>query len=205
MRGTKASAHYRLTALAKGSKTVRLRLTDQPPDRLQAPFGDAFEAALKRDMQESDAFYEAITPATLTKDQAHVMRQALAGMLWSKQVFLYDLAEWLREHGDKPEEACAHGSATRTGSMHNADVISMPDKWEYPGTPSGTWRSTVPLSLVDVRFRQGAAAAVPRPPFLHPNGQMPAYEWNFKRRQSPRARVGGLDRVQLRETVARAG
>src|SRR5262249_23263343 len=104
LRGTKASAHYRLAVAAKGSQTVRLRLTDPPPERLGAPFGDAFEAPFKARQAEADAFYEAITPHSLTKDEAQVMRQALAGMLWSKQYFYYDLAEWLREHGDKPEE-----------------------------------------------------------------------------------------------------
>src|SRR5215468_3706545 len=103
LRGTKASAHYRLAVAAKGSQTVRLRLTDQPPDRLRAPFGDAFEAPFKARQAEADAFYQSITPDTLTRDEALVMRQALAGMLWSKQYFYYDLSEWLREHGDKPE------------------------------------------------------------------------------------------------------
>ena len=104
MRGTKASAHYRLAVPARESKTIRLRLTEQPPDRLPHPFGDAFDAEVKARHSEANAFYEALTPATLTKDQARVMRQALAGMLWSKQYFHYDLAEWLREHGDKPEQ-----------------------------------------------------------------------------------------------------
>src|SRR5262245_59261619 len=181
LRGTKASAHYRLAVPANGSKTVRLRLTDQPPDRLPDPFGDAFDAALKTRQSESDAFYEAITPATLTKDQAHVMRQALAGMPWGKQYFYYDLAEWLREHGDKPEEGVRARVRNKDWfHMYNADVISMPDKWEYP------WYAvcdlafhTVPLSLVDVDFAKEQLRLFLGHHYLHPNGQMPAYEWNF--------------------------
>jgi hypothetical protein len=181
LRGTKASAHYRLAVPAKGSKTVRLRLTDQPPDRLQDPFSDAFDTALKARQSESDAFYQAITPVALTKDQAHVMRQALAGMLWSKQYFYYDLAEWLREHGDKPEEGVRANVRNKDWfHMYNADVISMPDKWEYPWY--AVWDlafHTVPLSLVDVDFAKGQLRLFLGHHYLHPNGQMPAYEWNF--------------------------
>jgi hypothetical protein len=181
LRGTKASAHYRLTVPAKGRKTVRLRLTDQPPDRMQDPFGDAYDAALKARQSESDAFYEAITPAVLTRDQARVMRQALAGMLWSKQYFYYDLAEWLREHGDQPEEGVRADVRNRDWfHMYNADVISMPDKWEYPWY--AVWDlafHTIPLSLVDVDFAKEQLRLFLGHHYLHPNGQMPAYEWNF--------------------------
>ncbi len=181
LRGTKASAHYRLAVPAKGRKTIRLRLTDQPPDRLQDPFGAAFDAALKARQSESDAFYEALTPAALTRDQKHVMRQALAGMLWSKQYFHYDLAEWLREHGDKPEEGVRADVRNKDWfHMFNADVISMPDKWEYPWY--AVWDlafHTVPLSIVDVDFAKDQLRLFLGHHYLHPNGQMPAYEWNF--------------------------
>jgi hypothetical protein len=181
LRGTKASAHYRLAVAAKGSQIIRLRLTDQPPDQLLDPFSDAFDAAFKSRQSEADAFYEAITPATLTKDQARVMRQALAGMLWSKQYFNYDLAEWLREHGAKPEEG-VHARVRNKDwfHMYNADIISMPDKWEYPWY--AVWDlafHTVPLSLVDVDFSKQQLRLFLGHHYLHPNGQMPAYEWNF--------------------------
>jgi len=179
--GTKASAHYRVDVPAKGTRSIRLRLTDRPPKRLRVPFGAAFEAAFKARRSEADAFYGGITPATLSKDEALVMRQALAGMLWSKQYFHYDLAEWLREHGDKREEGIR---ATVRNSdwfhMYNADVISMPDKWEYPWY--AVWDlafHTVPLSLVDVDFAKEQLRLFLGHHFLHPNGQMPAYEWNF--------------------------
>jgi hypothetical protein len=181
LRGTKASAQYRLAVPSKGSKTVRLRLSDQPPDRLPDPFGEAFDSVLKARRSESDAFYDAITPTTLTEDQARVMRQALAGMLWSKQYFYYDLAEWLREHGDKPEDGVRARVRNKDWfHMYNADVISMPDKWEYPWY--AVWDlafHTLPLSLVDVDFAKEQLRLFLSHHYLHPNGQMPAYEWNF--------------------------
>jgi hypothetical protein len=181
LRGTKASAHYRLEVPAKGSRTVRLRLTDQPPGKVPAPFGKAFAAALKTRLEEADAFYDAITPATLTEDEVRVTRQALAGMLWSKQFFYYDLAEWLREHGDKPEEGVrAKFRNSDWFHLYNADIISMPDKWEYPWY--AVWDlsfHTIALSLVDVDFAKEQLRLFLGHHYLHPNGQMPAYEWNF--------------------------
>jgi hypothetical protein len=181
LRGTKASAHYRVAVPAKGSQTVRLRLADQPPDRLRALFGDAFEAPLKARQAEADAFYASLTPDTLTRDEAHVMRQALSGMLWSKQYFYYDVADWLREHGDKPEEGIRAQVRNKDWfHMYSADVISMPDKWEYPWY--AVWDlafHTIPLSLVDVDFAKEQLRLFLGHHYLHPNGQMPAYEWNF--------------------------
>jgi len=180
-RGTKAAAHYRLTVPAKGRQVVRLRLADQSPDKLRAPFGKAFNATFKDRVSEADAFYAAITPDTLTRDEANVMRQALAGMLWSKQYFYYDLAEWLREHGDKPEDGVRANVRNKDWfHLYNADVISMPDKWEYPWY--AVWDlafHTVPLSLVDVDFAKDQLQLFLGHHYLHPNGQMPAYEWNF--------------------------
>jgi hypothetical protein len=181
LRGTKASADYRFTVAAKASEIVRLRLTEQPPDRLQAPFGEAFEVPFRARQAEADTFYESITPATLGADRARVMRQALAGMLWSKQYFYYDLAEWLREHGDKPEEGVRAQVRNKDWfHMYNADIISMPDKWEYPWF--AVWDlafHTIPLSLVDVDFAKEQLRLFLGHHYLHPNGQMPAYEWNF--------------------------
>jgi hypothetical protein len=181
LRGTKASAQYRLTVPAKGSQTVRLRLTDQPFDRLEAGFGESFERSFDDRRAEADAFYRAITPDALTKDEALVTRQALAGMLWSKQYFHYDLAEWLREHGDKPEEGVRAQVRNKDWfHMYNANVISMPDKWEYPWY--AVWDlafHTIPLSLVDIDFAKEQLQLFLGHHYLHPNGQMPAYEWNF--------------------------
>jgi hypothetical protein len=181
LRGTKASAHYRLTVPAKGEQTVRVRLSDVAPERMQEPFGSAFELGLKLRQAEADAFYGGITPDALTADEARVMRQALAGMLWSKQYFYYDLSEWLREHGDKPEDGVRANVRNKDWfHLYNADVISMPDKWEYPWY--AVWDlafHTVPLSLVDVDFAKDQLRLFLGHHYLHPNGQMPAYEWNF--------------------------
>jgi hypothetical protein len=181
LRGTKASAQYRLTVAANGSQTVKLRLTNHPPDQMRTPFGDAFDAVLENRRADADAFYQSITPDTLTADEALVMRQALAGMLWSKQYFYYDLAEWLREHGDRPEEGVRANVRNKDWfHMYNADVISMPDKWEYPWY--AVWDlafHTIPLSLVDVEFAKEQLRLFLGHHYLHPNGQMPAYEWNF--------------------------
>jgi Glycosyl hydrolase family 63 C-terminal domain len=181
LHGTKASAHYRLTVAARASRAVRLRLTDQPPDRLPAPFGDSFETSFKARQSEADAFYEAITPNALTKDEAHVMRQALSGMLWSKQYFYYDLDEWLREHGAKPEDGVrAQVRNNDWFHMYNADIISMPDKWEYPWYAAWDLAfHTIPLSLVDVDFAKEQLRLFLGHHYIHPNGQIPAYEWNF--------------------------
>ena len=181
LRGTKASAHYRLTVPAKGTKTVRVRLSDAGPGGLPEPFGDGFAAVIAARRAEADAFYEGITPPALTRDEAHVMRQALAGMLWSKQYFYYDLSEWLREHGDRPEEGVrAKVRNAEWFHMYNADVLSMPDKWEYPWY--AVWDlafHTIPLAMVDVDFAKDQLRLVLGHHYLHPNGQMPAYEWNF--------------------------
>jgi hypothetical protein len=181
LHGTKSAAHYCLTVPAKSSQTVRLRLTDQPPDRMRSPFGDEFEASLKARQADADSFYAAITPDTLTSDEARVMRQALAGMLWSKQHFYYDLAEWLREHGDKPEEGVRAQVRNKDWfHLYNADIVSMPDKWEYPWF--AVWDlafHTIALSLVDVEFSKEQLRLFLGHHYLHPNGQMPAYEWNF--------------------------
>jgi hypothetical protein len=181
LRGTKASAHYRISVAAQGTETIRLRLTDQPPDRLPTPFGAVFEAPFEARRAEADAFYRGIVPDALSPAEAHVVRQALAGMLWSKQYFYYDLAEWLREHGDKPEEGVRARVRNRDWfHLYNADVISMPDKWEYPWY--AVWDlafHTIPLSLVDVDFAKDQLRLFLGHHYLHPSGQMPAYEWNF--------------------------
>jgi hypothetical protein len=179
--GTKAAAHYRFNVPAGGSQVIRLRLTDQGPGQLTAPFGKAFDAALSARQADADAFYAAITPKGLSEDEARVMRQALAGMLWSKQFYSYDVSQWLREHGDKPEEGVRAQVRNKDWfHMYNADVISMPDKWEYPWY--AVWDlafHTIPLSIVDVDFAKDQLRLFLGRHYLHPNGQIPAYEWNF--------------------------
>jgi hypothetical protein len=124
-------------------------------------------------MEETNAFYGAITPASFSADEARVYRQALAGMLWSKQYYFYDVNRWLRERERAPRNK-------EWSHMYNADVISMPDKWEYPWYAAWDLAfHAVALSLVDPDFAKDQLALTLRAGYLHPNGQIPAYEWNF--------------------------
>ena len=133
--------------------------------------------------EEADEFYATVIDPSLGEDAANVMRQALAGMLWSKQYFEYDVHTWLREHGVNPWSVHAQNASVRNASWFHldaGDVISMPDKWEYPWFAAWDLAlQTVPLSLVDVDFAKGQMELFLTDRYLHPNGQIPAYEWNF--------------------------
>lgn len=182
--GTKAAAHHRLTLGPGESRTIRQRLDVDgvgeagDEDVFGAAFTDLFDAR----RQEADAFYAAITPPSFSADEALVFRQALAGMLWSKQYYEYDVGTWLTQHGASPFAA-----ARRTGPrnsqwhhMHNADIVSMPDKWEYPWYAAWDLAfHVVALTLVDPDFGKQQLELMLRERYLHPNGQIPAYEWNF--------------------------
>ena len=186
--GTKASAHYRLAIDAGGHHVVRLRLTDVGPADLMrvygphGPFGGHFEEVLRSRQQEADEFYAAITPPALDADAANVMRQALAGMLWSKQFYHYDVDKWLEERGSDPFKP-TRKAAPRNDHWHhmyNGDVISMPDKWEYPWYAAWDLAFHVlALTLVDPDFGKQQLRLMLRERYMHPNGQIPAYEWNF--------------------------
>ena len=144
-------------------------------------FGKAFESVFSTRRQEADEFYATVIPHAFSPDQANVMRQALAGMLWSKQFFNYDVGQWLKEHGIRPLGAKQRPIRNdRWGHMVNADVISMPDKWEYPWYAA--WDSAfhvTALTLVDQEFGKEQLELFLGSAYLHPNGQIPAYEWNF--------------------------
>ena len=177
--GTKVSAHYRATVPAGKSATVRLRLTGGA----EAPtlFGPEFDKTLAVRLQEADEFYRAVTPASVSADEARVMRQALAGMLWSKQFFFFDGDNWLKEHNSHPLHR-GYRSARNSEWFHmlNEDIISMPDKWEYPWYAA--WDLAfhcLPLSIVDPDFAKQQLELMLGAVYLHPSGQMPAYEWNF--------------------------
>jgi hypothetical protein len=177
--GTKVSAHYRLTVEPGGSRTVRLRLCDLPGKR--NPFSD-FDRILENRVREADQFYSTVIPQSLNADQANVMRQAIAGMLWSKQFYLYDVDKWLEEHGCDPFKE-SRKQAPRNDHWHhmyNGDVISMPDKWEYPWYAAWDLAFHVQaLTLVDPDFGKQQLKLMVRERYMHPNGQIPAYEWNF--------------------------
>ncbi|HUO70923.1 MAG TPA: hypothetical protein VMU39_09115, partial [Solirubrobacteraceae bacterium] len=179
--GTKVAAHIRLDVPAGASATATVRLTRDGPERLSAPLADAADVIAQR-RSEADEFYEVITPPEVGEDAKSVMRQALAGMLWSKQCYYFDVDRWLRDRGAHP----LRGS-TRRGSrneswfhMTNYDVVSMPDKWEYPWYAA--WDLAfhcIPLAMVDPDFAKHQIDLMLSQEYLHPTGQMPAYEWNF--------------------------
>ena len=143
--------------------------------------GTRLTSVFKTRLQEADEFYAAIIPSSLDADAANVMRQALAGMLWSKQFYYYDVTRWLKEHGIQPHKANQRASRNdRWGHMVNADVISMPDKWEYPWYAAWDLAFHVTaLTLVDADFGKEQLELLLKSRYLHPSGQIPAYEWNF--------------------------
>jgi hypothetical protein len=176
--GTKAAAHYSFEVPAGGSVIARLRLAAVP---VADPF-NGFEAGFEKGIADADEFYNRITPQTLNEDQRRVHRQALAGLLWSKQFYYFDLEHWLSEHKRHPL-LHAKGVGGRNAEwfhMLNADIISMPDKWEYPWYAAWDLAfHTLSLSLVDFDFAKEQLLLMLRSLYFHPNGQIPAYEWNF--------------------------
>jgi hypothetical protein len=176
--GTKAAAHYAVHVDAGATAVIRLRLGDAAAAE---PFGPAFDRMVERRRGEADAFYRAITPARVSEDAANVMRQALAGMLWSKQHFLLDVDKWLDEHGIDPMRPGSRAIRNREWFHLIGDhVISMPDKWEYPWFAAWDLAfHALPLSLVDVDFAKQQLNLLLDQVYLHPTGQIPAYEWNF--------------------------
>ena len=178
--GTKASAHYLVNLNAGQTVTVRLRLSDLAPSLMGDPFKN-FSEIMQARQSEADEFYRAITPERISKDEARVMRQALAGMLWSKQYFGFDVDKWLHEHGMDPMRP--GGTQTRNSDwshMVNEHIISMPDKWEYPWFAAWDLAfHAIALSAVDVDFAKEQLDLMLQEFFLHPTGQIPAYEWNF--------------------------
>jgi len=180
-RGTKAAVHVRLEVPAGGEAAVLVRLTREGPDTLTTPFADAGELIARR-REETDEFYDVITPPALDDDAKSVMRQALAGMLWSKQCYYFDVDRWLRERHAHPLRASTRRGSRNESWFHmvNYDVVSMPDKWEYPWYAA--WDLAfhcIPLAIVDPDFAKHQIDLMLSQEYLHPTGQMPAYEWNF--------------------------
>jgi hypothetical protein len=182
--GTKAAAHYQVDVGAGKAHVIRLRLTTRAPAKSGRAFA-GFDAEFAARLTEADAFYASITPPAVRDDpdRANVLRQALAGMLWTKQYFYYDLDLWLDEHGagaHLPAHSRRRVRNSEWSHMHNDDIISMPDKWEYPWYAA--WDLAfhmLPLSMVDPDFAKHQLDLMLRNDYLHPNGQLPAYEWNF--------------------------
>jgi hypothetical protein len=182
--GTKAAAHYHLTVDGGATEVLRLRLSDAAPDRHEAARMNrgSFDSMLTQRRREADEFYTTVIPSTLDTDAALIMRQALAGMMWSKQFYAYDVDRWLSERGADPFKP-GRPSAPRNAHWHhmqNADIISMPDKWEYPWYAAWDLAFHVlALTLVDEDFGKQQLTLMLQERYLHPSGQIPAYEWNF--------------------------
>jgi hypothetical protein len=176
--GTKAAANYRLTIGPGETATIRLRLTNKAG---QAAFAD-FDQIFATRMREADEFYDSVIPEQLSDDARSVMRQSFAGLLWSKQFYHYVIEQWLEGDPATPQPPGERGRGRNHQWKHlyNADVISMPDKWEYPWYAA--WDLAfhcVPLALVDSEFAKDQLLLMLREWYMHPNGQLPAYEWAF--------------------------
>jgi len=185
--GTKAAAHYQIQLGGGEMKVIRLRLgiampPEVPDSKSSATFGKHFDEVMAGRLREADSFYAAITPPSVGKDESCVMRQSMAGMLWTKQYYYFDLDKWLEEHGADPliPGKSTHLRNRQWYHMLNDDVISMPDKWEYPWYAA--WDLAfhcVALTAVDPDFAKKQLELMLHDMYLHPNGQIPAYEWNF--------------------------
>ena len=179
-RGTKAAARYTATVAPGASATFRLRLNDIAPGNGQ-PFPE-FDAMVDLRRREADEYYSEILPATMTDDARRVARQALAGLLWSKQYYHYVVKDWLEGDSGQPAPPAgrALGRNHQWTHVYNADVLLMPDKWEYPWYAA--WDLAfhcVALAVVDPDFAKEQLRLVLREWYMHPNGQLPAYEWAF--------------------------
>ncbi|HET9167712.1 MAG TPA: glucosidase [Candidatus Angelobacter sp.] len=180
-KGTKVAAHYKMNLAAGQSKVIRLRLSKSFPEKKGDAFGKKFDEIFANRLREADEFYKSVTPPSVGEEEARVMRQALAGMLWSKQFFFFDGDNWLDEHHSNPlHTGYKYSRNSEWFHMLNQDIISMPDKWEYPWYAAWDLAfHTLPLSIVDPDFSKQQMELMLRGSYLHPNGQMPAYEWNF--------------------------
>jgi mannosylglycerate hydrolase MGH1-like protein len=176
--GTKMAAHYILEVPVASCHALRLRFNAQT---LADPF-DKFDHTFSTRLADANEFYDRITPPSLSEDQRRVHRQALAGMLWTKQYYYFDLHKWLDEHNAHPLMGSGQRNVRNAEWFHmlNSDIISMPDKWEYPWYAAWDLAfHTLALSLVDFDFAKDQLLLMLRNLYAHPNGQIPAYEWNF--------------------------
>ncbi|MFQ4142994.1 MGH1-like glycoside hydrolase domain-containing protein [Chlorogloeopsis sp. ULAP02] len=177
--GTKAAAHYILNVGAGETKIVQLRLTNE---LFLTPFGDEFNNIFATRQREADEFYQRITPFSLPEDMRTVQRQAFAGMFWSKQYYQFTIDEWI--NGDpaepSPPNERKHGRNNEWIHLNNEDILSMPDKWEYPYYCAWDLAfHAIPLAMIDPDFAKEQLILLTREWYMHPNGQIPAYEWAF--------------------------
>ncbi|HKC16855.1 MAG TPA: hypothetical protein VKC11_09120, partial [Steroidobacteraceae bacterium] len=176
--GTKAAVWFPLEVPARGSQTIQLRLS---PRAIERPFAD-FDRVFSKRIREADEFYAHLQTGIASVDARRVQRQAFAGMIWSKQYFRYDVPRWIKGDPVQPAPPAArrHGRNHEWMHLNNADIISMPDKWEYPWYAA--WDLAfhcIPLAHLDSAFAKEQLLLLTREWYMHPNGQMPAYEWAF--------------------------
>ncbi|MGV0027680.1 MGH1-like glycoside hydrolase domain-containing protein [Phormidesmis priestleyi] len=174
--GTKVAVHYEGTIAPGETKTIRLRLSDVP--NLIEPFGREFDASILLRQQEADDFYQQLVPSTLSKDLQNTQRQAFAGMLWSKQFYHYSVGDWLKGDSNAPPPERKQGRNHEWFHFYTDDILSMPDKWEYPWFAA--WDLAfhcIPLAMIDPDFAKNQLDVLTREWYMHPNGQLPAYEW----------------------------
>jgi hypothetical protein len=193
--GTRACAHYSLTVNGGDTQIVRLRMTNVNPENLPRagspgnghPFGASFDEIVRIRLREADEFYSSATPSRIGVEEARIMRQGLAGMLWNKQYYFFDVHEWVKAHHSDPQLLWKQeGHFKEWLHMLNGDIISLPDKWEYP------WYSawalpfhTVALSVVDNEFAKQQLELLLQALYLRPDGQLPANECNFSELTPP--------------------
>jgi Mannosylglycerate hydrolase MGH1-like glycoside hydrolase domain/Glycosyl hydrolase family 63 C-terminal domain len=181
--GTKAAAHYPVTIGAGETRVFKLRLTDlEIPPTNGDPCGASFDRVFAERKSEADEFYATVIPSNLSDDARNVMRQAFAGLMWGKQFYYYDVRQWLSGDSAQPPPPGdrLEGRNREWTHLYNDDVISMPDKWEYPWFAA--WDLAfhcVPIALIDPDFAKEQLLLLLREWYMHPNGQLPAYEWAF--------------------------
>ncbi|WP_392530915.1 glucosidase [Nostoc sp. C117] len=176
--GTKVSASYELNISSGETKVVYLRLSDE--QNLATPFSSNFETIFKQRKQEADDFYQAVNPYKIPDEMRDIQRQAFAGMLWSKQFYNYIVNDWLKGDPAGPPPQRQSGRNSEWTHLFNEDIISMPDKWEYPWFAAWDLAfHTIAFALIDPDFAKDQIRLLTREWYMHPNGQMPAYEWAF--------------------------
>jgi hypothetical protein len=177
-RGSKAAAHFRLVVQPEEARSVYVRFTDHENN---SPFAD-FDSIFEQRIQEADDFYAAVQNPALRDDERRVQRQAFAGLQWSKQFYHYGVDLWLNGDpaGPTPSASRKQGRNSDWSHLYNLDVLSMPDKWEYPWFAA--WDLAfhcIPLAMIDPEFAKRQLILLLREWYMHPNGQVPAYEWSF--------------------------
>ncbi|HAX77849.1 MAG TPA: glucosidase [Cyanobacteria bacterium UBA11372] len=176
--GTKAAADYELTIGAGETQILRLRLTNNT--ELSEPFGTDFEATFQQRKQEADEFYQRISPGNIPEDERKVQRQAFAGLLWTKQYYHYVVEDWLNGDPNQPPPERQYQRNEEWMHLYNDDIISMPDKWEFPWFAAWDLAfHAIPLATIDPDFAKRQLDRLTREWYMHPNGQIPAYEWHF--------------------------